>query len=258
MANGVFDSRMQQAPKLTIKIDGVYLPLEKFKKALDNFYTTLFEIDKETDPKYRPTLEWSIASVNQGSICITAEALPISEEIDPERGYEVISFFRDGIIEIEKRPEIPYGFSPKALRNIKELTDLINPDDFAQIVLSSEDWSIALTKNISNHVDDLTNNFYRYYDSIEGKLESISLSKGMTLGIRDEVTNSVIKCHFPDDLFDQAREALGKRVLVSGLITQIFHGKKKNIDAQEIKVLPPPSEASSVLNLLDFIKSRHG
>ena len=255
----VSNSSVKRSPKLTIKIDGVYFPLEKFKKALDNFYNTLSEIDRETYPENTYSLEWSVTSVREGSICLTAEPSPVSEDIDPNRGDEVISCFKKGIAQIEKCAEVPYGFSTKALRSLKELTDLIDPEDFAEIVLSSEDWSFALNKNISDNIDNLTNKFYRYYDSIEGILESISLTKGMRINIRDEVSKSLVPCYFHDDnLFQKAREALGKRVLVFGLITQYFHGNKKNIKAEEIKILPSPSEAPSVSDIVNFLEGKRG
>lgn len=259
VANSVSENRVQKAPKLTIKIDGVYFPLEKFQKALDSFYNTLSEIDRETCSDNSPSLEWSVASVSEGSIYLTAEPSPISEDIDPKRGDEVISYFKEGIAQIEKCPEIPYGFSTKALKSIKTLTDLIDANDFAEIVFSSEDWSFALTKNISANVDNITNNLYRYYDSIEGKLESISLTKGIKISIRDEVSKNLVKCSFSDkNLFNKARDALGERVIVFGLITQYFHGKKNNIKAEQLKILPSPSEAPSVLDIVDFLEGKRG
>ena len=255
VANAVSNSRFQQAPNLSIKIEGVYFPLEKFQKALHTFYSAVSEIDKETYPQNTASLEWSVASVREGSLCVTAEPSPISDEVDPRRGEEVISYFTKGIVQIERTPELPYGFNTKALKNIKELTDLINPKDFAEIVLSYKNWSFALTKDISVNVDKLTKEFYRYYDSIEGKLESISLTKGIKIRIRDEVSKSLVECYFRDDsLFQEARAALGERVIVFGLITQYFHGKKKNIKAEQIKVLP--SKALSVLDIVDFLEGK--
>ncbi len=97
-----------------------------------------------------------------------------------------------------------------------------------------------------NNVDEITQNFYSIYGSIEGQLVSINIANRQKMGIRSLTDNKIIKCFFPEELFEQAREALGKRVYVFGLIRQYLHGEKINIQVQEMKVFPEKSASSSL------------
>ena len=235
-------------PRLTITIDGPYFPLEKFRKVLDNFSTVLSEIDKETSDTGKTDIEWSISEVRQGSICLTAEANIISNEVELERPYEIIKAFKSGLETIKKSPIRPNNFTARALKSIKDTSDLIDPQDFAEISFSDTQWRIYLDKNISVNVDEITQNFYKIYGSVEGKLVSISLAQRQNMGIRSSTDKKVIKCFFPDELFDQARDSLGKRVYVFGLIRQYLHGDKINIQVQELKVLPEETKSLTELS----------
>ena len=107
-----------------------------------------------------------------------------------------------------------------------------------------------------NNVDEITQNFYSIYGSIEGQLVSINIAnrQKIKMGIRSLTDNKIIKCFFPEELFEQAREALGKRVYVFGLIRQYLHGEKINIQVQELKVFPKKSASSSLSNIINSIR----
>ena len=105
-----------------------------------------------------------------------------------------------------------------------------------------------------NNVDEITQNFYSIYGSIEGQLVSINIANRQKMGIRSLTDNKIIKCFFPEELFEQAREALGKRVYVFGLIRQYLHGEKINIQVQEMKVFPEKSASSSLSNIINSIR----
>ncbi len=107
-----------------------------------------------------------------------------------------------------------------------------------------------------NNVDEITQNFYSIYGSIEGHLVSINIAnrQKIKMGIRSLTDNKIIKCFFSEELFEQAREALGKRVYVFGLIRQYLHGEKINIQVQEMKVFPKKSVAPSLSNIINSIR----
>lgn len=239
---------------LTIKIDGPYFPLKKFQSALSNFQTVLSEVDKETSLDGSESVEWSIRHLQEGSLIITAEASLISDEISPERTDEIISIFKDGIQTIEKRPEQPFGFSPRALRSVKQLSLLIHPKDFTEITFRSDNWEVSLKEKISINIDGLTKGTYTYYDSIEGQLLSINVSKGIKIGIRDNVNKNIVKCYFPEELLSDAKNALGEKVLVFGLIKQYWHGYKISIRVKQIKILLKPQKFFSLSDITKVMK----
>ena len=234
------------ATKLTININGPYFPLKKFQQILDSFSTVLSEIDKEISETGNVGVEWSISEVRQGSIYLTAEVSIIKEDVELDRPQEIIKAFQSGLEVIKEHPIRPKYFNDISLKKAKIFSELIDPNDFAEIGFSTKIWRFNVTKNIAVNIDEIIKTFHQYYGAIEGKLVSISIRKGQRIGIRSMVENKTITCFFPDELFETARNALGKRVYVFGLIQQHLHGEKINIQVQEIKLLPEPSESFSV------------
>jgi hypothetical protein len=240
--------------KLTLKVEGSYFPIDKFQKVLQNFSSILSEIDKDLSRTGQVGVEWSISEVQQGSIVITAEANIVDDLVELERPREIIKSFREGLELIRDTPQRPLHFPSRALENVKKISDLIDPNDFAEIKFFSENWRFDMTRNISADIDEITKNFYQIYGSIEGKLVSISIANRQNIGIRSFTDEKIVKCFFPDKLFEQAREALGKRVYVFGLIRQYLHGEKINIQVEELKVFPEKSPLSSLSNIIDLIR----
>lgn len=251
--NDYSSTRLSRA-RLTLKVDGPYFPMKKFQKLLQSFSTILTEIDREISDTGEVGVEWAITEVQQGSISITAEAKIIDDQVEIERNQKIIEVFIDGLELIKQTPQHPLYFTTKALHNVKVFGELIDPNDFAEIKFSTENWRFNVTKNLSANIDEITQKFYSIYGSIEGQLVSINIANRQNIGIRSLTDDKIIKCFFPVELFEQAREALGKRVYVFGLIRQYFHGEKINIQVQELKVFPKKSDASSLSNIINSIR----
>jgi hypothetical protein len=251
--NDYSSTRLSRA-RLTLKVDGPYFPMEKFQKLLQSFSTILTEIDREISDTGQVGVEWAITEVQQGSISITAEANIIDDQVEIERNQKIIDVFIDGLELIKQTPQHPLYFTTKALYNLKVFSELIDPNDFAEIKFSTENWRFNVTKNLAANIDEITKTFYSIYGSIEGQLVSISIANRQNMGIRSLTDDKIIKCFFPEELFEQAREALGKRVYVFGLIRQYLHGEKINIQVQELKVFPEKSASSSLSNIVNSIR----
>lgn len=235
---------------LTISIDGPYFPLTKFRKALDSFIDLLTEVDKETSSDRDLTVEWSISSIRSGSIHITAVANPVDAEADFERPSQLVRTIAKGLDQIQREPVIPVGFSEAALRYSKTFGEIINPNDFAEIRFGSNGWNTSIAPRLVGNVDEIIKTTQKYYGSIEGVLVSISVAGKRTLGIRSSIEGKVVRCYFDDELFDTAKEALGRRVYVFGLIRQRVHGPKINIQVSELRILPSPDEMPTVSDIL--------
>lgn len=240
--------------RLTLKVEGSYFPIDKFQKLLQNFSIILAELDKDISSTDRVGVEWSISKVQQGGIVITAEANILDDRVEPERPQEIIHRFRAGLELLKETPQRPSHFTGIALESVKNISDLIDPNDFAEIKFFADDWRLNVTKNISVNIDEITKNFYQIYGSIEGELVSIGITNSKKIGIRNVTDGKIVRCFFQDELLEDARAALGKRVYVFGLIRQYLQGEKINIQVEELKVFPPKNESSSLSNILKLIR----
>ncbi|MGB0560227.1 MAG: hypothetical protein ACPGVO_00275 [Spirulinaceae cyanobacterium] len=240
---------------LIISIDGPHFPFAKFCKAMDSFIALLTEVDKETSNSGEKTIEWSIASVRSGGINITAVAIPIDEKLDKQRPTEVLSLFQDGIEQLQAAPVIPNGFSEAALLYARAFSAILNPNDFAEIRFKSHGWSKSIVPKLKGNIDEITRTTQKFYGSVEGVLVSISVAGKQSVGIRSRTDERIVKCYFRDDLLDTAKEALGRRVYVFGLIRQHVHGPKINIQVDEMRILPSADELPSVSDILARLRS---
>ncbi|NEQ97663.1 MAG: hypothetical protein F6K30_13250 [Cyanothece sp. SIO2G6] len=240
---------------LTLSIDGPYFPLDKFRKALDSFIDLLTEVDKETSDSGTLTIEWAISSIRSGSIHITAVANPVNEELHKTRPTEVLKVVTQGIDQLQESALIPDGFSESALRYSRTFGEILNADDFAEIRFKSNDWSTSIAPKLASHIDQITRTTQKFYGSIEGVLVSISVAGKQSLGVRNSIEAKTIKCHFKDELFEKAKDALGHRVYVFGLIRQRVHGPKVNIQVEELRTLPPVDALPTTSEILAKLRA---
>lgn len=241
---------------LTMSIEGPHFPLAKFRKALDSFIDLLVEVDKETSDSGELTVEWSISSISSGSIHITALARPVDRDLHAQRPDEVIETVTQGLDLLQEAPIIPKGFSESALKHSKTFSAILNPDDFAEIRFKSKGWSKSVAPKLAGNVDEITKTTQKFYGSIEGILVSISVAGKQSLGIRSSIEGKTVRCYFDDNLFEAAKDALGQRVYVFGLIRQRVHGPKINIQVDELRVLPSADKLPTVSEILAKLRSR--
>ena len=106
--------------------------------------------------------------------------------------------------------------------------------------------------------------------SVEGTLETVSLQGSSRFTIYHSRTKKAIRCDIPkgSDLLDQAKEALGSRVLVAGLLHTNVCGEPLRILANTLRIFPENHELPSITSLggrypdmtgdvttMDFIRS---
>jgi hypothetical protein len=96
----------------------------------------------------------------------------------------------------------------------------------------------ALTSTMIANIDELFDVSGKAYGSIEGKLQTISERGKPTVTVYESLSDKAIRCHFDDDLFEDAMQAFGKRVYVFGLISYNRKGDAKSIRIEELRVFP--------------------
>lgn len=248
-------TRGSENAALTISIEGPYFPLAKFRKALDSFIDLLTEVDKETSESGILTIEWAISSIRSGSIHITAVANPVDENLHRTRPAEVIKTVSQGLDQLQEAPIIPDGFSESALKYSKTFGAILDPNNFAEIRFKSKSWSKSIAPRLAGNIDEITRTTQKFYGSIEGILVSISVAGKQSLGIRNSIEGKTITCYFKDELFESAKEALGRRVYVFGLIRQRVHGAKINIQVDELRILPSADELPTINEILTKLRA---
>jgi hypothetical protein len=244
--------------KLTIRIDGPYFPFEKFLKAISTFNSILREIDKETSEDGNPTITWSIQSVNEGSLVLTAQGNPRVEGVNFDRAFEVIDCFAGGLDSLRKTSDRPSGFSSAAMKHVETFAKLVSPNDFAELDFFSDGWKFNKMGEVAANLIQEPIESYKFCGSIVGKMVSLNNEKQTRFGVRIVEQRKTVNCFLDDEeLFKTALEAIESRqpTYIYGEIRQIWNGLKVNIKASEIKLLPEENPSSTdVLNRMRMLK----
>ncbi len=247
--------------KLTIRIDGPYFPFDKFVKAIENFDSILREIDRETSEDGKPTIAWSIDSLSEGSLILTAQGSPCKEDVAFERTFEVVDSFAAGFESLRRNSDRPAGFSKAAMKSTKSLAELLNPDDFAELNFMAKGWKFSQMDEVADNLLQEPRKNYKSWGSVVGKMISLNNEKKTRFGIRTKQQSKSINCFLDGEtLFKTALEAIEKKqvVYVYGEIRQIWNGRKVNIKAKEIRPLEQDTKQSSSANLLDRMRALRG
>jgi hypothetical protein len=255
--------RLWHSPELThshnlsLAMDGVSLPFDKFLKAQVLFSDILKELNKEAFRGESRGVQWVVSTVKKSSPyqCVL-EGIAVGKDSGSEDVSEIIKIFESGFETLEKGSDYPAYFNEKSLEYVQSLGQLISDRDISDIRFSQNGWRVAMTKALAANAHELIKPKYQSYGSFEGKLTAINLYQRPNFRIRNLINpQESIICFFPDSMLGEAKDYLGKRVYVYGLIRQREDGKKLNIHVEELERLPEKGELPTLQELFDAINS---
>ena len=237
---------------LTIYIDGPSLPFEKFIKAQEKLAIVLQEVDQKMSGSDECYVSWIISTVASGSVYLTIEGTPALEEVGLSDISEIADMFKSGMEIIANSAEWPPYFTERALVSAKDIAELVG-EDISSIQILRKSHRVSLTKYLAANVDELIGGHYKSFGSVEGKLGSISVHKKKTFLVYEFLTNKSVRCYFPNHLFETAKDALGKRVSVAGLIRSRKNGDRVSIVVEELEVFPNSEELPDFLDVVGIL-----
>lgn len=113
--------------------------------------------------------------------------------------------------------------------------------------------SLEFETNLARMIEPDTTEF----GEIMGQMEAVNLHRSNRFILYSEHDASKIVCHFPEKLFERVREGLGKRVVVSGLLS-FKHGisTPRRADVENISVCKIPTSVPSLLKMRGKLKGK--
>ena len=244
--------------ELTVSVEGQApeLLVQPFLDAVSNTLDILGDLDIAISLRGRRTIRWSIGSLHYGRpTVITMQARPPASGRDV--GPDVVRHYIDGLETLARGQELPAYFSEDALQAAKRLADLAR-DDARTITIRSDSRSFQVTQRISVNVDELINRFHVAEGSLEGVIEVVTLHEHTYFRIYDAIHGWGIPCYFGSDLLNEVREALGKRVSVSGLLRSDRLGKPETMRVRSIRLFVDDEELPSVQQIRGIAKGMTG
>ena len=228
------------------------ISLRGFLTALDSTLSVLRDLDSGVSREPSGSLDWVVTNLSVGSLCLEVE--PRSRFEDKNVGPEVVAAFVAGLGQIEAEGTTPPYFSDIAMQKTRRLLKLIGRQGMAGLEVTSPERRVEITARASANIDQLIPIRRRSIGSIEGMLEMISIHSKPRFVVYHGRTRKAVTCRFGgEDMLEAAKEALGKRVLVLGVVHSNARGEPMRVDPERIRTFRDPRDlpASAELKGID-------
>jgi len=159
------------------------LGLGDFAELLEDTHRTLYEAQSILHTGH---LFIGIAGLGTGSVRVTVGVEPASDKVPQEDAERVVGLFVQSIIGAE---QLQNGV-PAEVRAL---------------------WGTRAFRELANNAHKTLQS----YRSVTGKLEAVNIHKLREFRVYSP-EGTVTRCRFPEQMFDQVRRLLGKRVIVRG------------------------------------------
>ena len=225
------------------------ITLTGFLGQIQDHLRLLQEYDVAISHEKRATLEWLITDVSTGSLILDTESR--STLPDKDYGPEVIDACFTGWERIEHEGSSPPYLSEEGMNLARRIVARIGKEGVTGIAMSAPDRSVTITSRASDNFNQLLPTKDESLGSAEGTLETVSIHRGSRFMIYHSRTKKAIRCDIPQDsdLLDQAKEALGSRVLVAGLVHTNARGETISVSAKKLRILNESSALPSIASL---------
>lgn len=235
--------------RFAVDVEGPRVTLRRLARTADTALDLLNAVDAELSGRRGGGLEWVVSELESGSVHVGATPEPRTEDVGPEIADRVLDAVGKGLRTIESSAERPAHFSDRALSRARELTGALEEEGVERLHVRSNGRRVEVTRRLAGNVDDLLGGKLESIGSVEGRLETVALHGRAYFNVYDAVTGAAVKCYFPSEMLEEVRDALGRRVVVSGTLWSDRSGDVQRVKAREIELLPeeeelPPAETA--------------
>lgn len=224
---------------------GVSLPI--YNTATFKLMQLLREIDSAISGKTGGIIGWYVIDLaKNGTLGLEVE----SRLKKPPKRYRdrqtrdtapaVTQSFVTGFENLEVRGISPPYLSEHGLEKMLSMMDLLHKNGAKGFIATSvEDHrSVAVTERAARTLRELLPPRREEKGSVEGTLETISIHRRKTLIIYDSLSHKGVTCILPkEEPLKQATEALGKKVVISGLVCFNIKDEPVKIVVGNLRVL---------------------
>ncbi|MBI1844596.1 MAG: hypothetical protein HYR89_08330 [Actinobacteria bacterium] len=195
---------------VTLRLDGS-VTVANFAKATSNFAKVLTELSKERDAGTR--IEWVISGLEYGSAILTAAPLPVSDE-DAEL---VPTLVLDFIAVARHVSEHPAQLDRPVLRLVRTISEIAVDEDH-EVVFETADEEVAFVHRNQGGPSPVRSK--PVLGMIRGRVQTLQQRKGLRFVLYDLVHDKAVTCYLTEDQEDLMRDAWGRMVEVTGMITR--------------------------------------
>jgi hypothetical protein len=223
--------------------------LTDFRDFCANLASCLRLVEEKVSPEHH--LDYRIVELRRGSAVIGLE--PIADESDPDTGPQVLALFSDTVKKLTtgKKPDPRMGGTD--LLAFKRLAEPLGKR-FASLRINRT----PVTPEFTANIEHLLSRVVHSEGSVRGVLERLNVHDRYEFTMYPSVGRSVT-CSFPDDLFQQVKDAIKRNVTAYGTLSY-FMGSPfpEKAHVERIEIHPPDEQLPKLSELRGTLKGRLG
>ncbi|MFC2039178.1 hypothetical protein ACFLST_00070 [Chloroflexota bacterium] len=231
-----------------------------FLYAVHYFWGALRDLDAAISKDTRGTVEWVISSITKGSPAIISfggqsrlAAQDYTARIEGE--------FVSGVDMLTTEGQRPEVFPDAVIKKVLKLSELQvgrRPDRLSLIKVYTDHNETTIGTETRDRVKSLMEAKYESLGSVVGNLDSVSVHFGHEFRVWDEITGRPITCRFPRELLGKVKDALGRRILVYGVVRANYRGDRTLVVAEGIESYPEEAKLPTIEEMSGFVDDLTG
>ena len=228
-----------------------------FIQAVKNLWGILRDLDAAISKDPRGTVEWDIHALSRSSpalIQFSGKSLLTGPDYSEEIQTECITGLR---LLTEKGERLP-SYSDSAINRALHMAKLNKrrPHERLSLIEVSNEHGIPARLNEATvtHIESLMVTRYESEGSVVGSLDTITVHKGREFRVWEEVANRAVTCKFPEEMLNDVKSALGKRVVVYGLLNANYQGQPTSIRVKGFEGYPSESDLPTIREMSGLVE----
>lgn len=244
--------------KLELVIEGEagQVSLKSFVGILNRAQYILAGLDSAISEKPHGALDWYVTDLGVGSAIAVIESRAKIPEADERLGTMVGANFVAGLNSIEREAELPPYFSDVDLGRVRAISSLLRQTGSESLTaahLNGARETATVSEQAGVNVAKILEPRFSGLGSVAGKLEVISVHGPPRFNVYDALTKRAVRCRFAPERLDDVAAALGRRVVVTGVVHRNAKGDPVKVDRPELRILPDGADLPSVKDLIGLV-----
>ena len=204
--------------------------ISTYREYVVNAFGILREYDAALSRNRLGGVGWYVTDLRMADkdMVLVVESKPrrwVTKKNLPDFGPTVASTFLSGLSDIEQKAIAPPYLSIFGMERAKHIASLIGKNGASGFRISGDDASVQITKATGEHLQELLPVKRIAIGAIEGTVEQIDIHRKPKFIVYESRTRRAVHCTFDQErLFDDVKDALGKRVNVRGTLEKNAHG----------------------------------
>ncbi len=239
---------IREMAKLVLTIKGMLgtISLESFLTVIDSSFAILKDLDSAISQQPQGSLDWMVESVYASSIGIGIKSKARDPKID--YGTKVAEVYFDGIDIVRTEGITPPYFSDNCLRLLGKVAKVLggNGASALEVLDPTRGKSTGFDARIATTTTQLMGSSYKSFGSIEGTLEMICIHKPPRFNVYHSISLRAVRCNLRQEDIEKVKNSLGRRVIVSGLVSYNAKDEPKSVMVEELEVIPKEDELPTI------------